>query len=419
MSKTLVVRGGRQLYGAVDTPAAKNSILPLLAACLLCERTVTLRCAPRLSDVENCLAILRGLGYGPRWAGRSLVVRPGAISTTVLPDGPVGNMRASILFAAPLLARAGRVETGMPGGCRLGPRPIDIHLDGLAQMGAAARWGERHLTLEAPRGLRGADYTLRYPSVGATETLLLAAATAQGDTILRGAACEPEIFDLAAFLTACGAGIDGAGTPVIRIHGVRQLSGAEFTPIPDRIIASTLACAVASAGGEAVIRRCDPFAFAPVLAALKQAGCTVSYSGREEVTVARRGRLSGVGRIFTGVYPGFPTDAAPLLAAALLCAGSESSIEDTVFENRFSCAAGFAAMGANARAQGRTLFIQPGKGLRGTTVTAPDLRGGAALALAALAAPEPTYIENAAAIARGYENLAALLRRLGARAEEN
>lgn len=416
MGETLVVRGGRQLYGVAETPAAKNSVLPLLAASLLCDGVVRLHRVPRLSDVENSLAILRSVGCTARWTGRDVVIRPGGGLNGLLPDGPVGNMRASVLFAAPLLARTGRVETGMPGGCKLGPRPIDIHLDGLVHMGAAVKWGQQHLVLEAPRGLHGADYTLRYPSVGATESLLLAAATARGTSVLRGAACEPEIVDLAAFLTGCGADISGAGSPVIRVSGVGRLAGTEFSPIPDRIVASTLACAVATAGGEAVIRRCDPFAFAPLLAALKQAGCGVDLSAQNEVTVRRRGALCGIGRVFTGVYPGFATDAAPLLAAALLCAGGESSIEDTVFEHRFSCAAGFAAMGAAVQAQGRTLTIRPCGGLHGTTVTSPDLRGGAALAIAALAAAEPTRIENAATIARGYEDLPALLRRLGARA---
>lgn len=416
MGEALVVRGGRRLYGAADVPAAKNSVLPLLAASLLCDGSVRLHRAPRLSDVENCLSILRSVGCTAHWMGRDILVRTGSGLNDRLPDEQVGAMRASVLFMAPLLARTGRVETGMPGGCKLGPRPIDIHLDGLVHMGASIKWGTQHLTLEVPRGLHGADYTLRYPSVGATETLLLAAATARGTTVLRGTACEPEIVDLAAFLTACGANIAGAGSPVIKVSGARRLTGTDFTPIPDRIVASTLACAVASAGGEAVIRRCDPFIYAPLLTALKQAGCAVDFSAQNEVTIRRRGALNGIGRVFTGVYPGLATDAAPLLAAALLCAEGESSVEDTVFENRFSCAAGFAAMGAAVKTEGRALIIHPCGGLHGTTVASPDLRGGAALAVAALAAPEPSYIENAATIARGYEDLAALLRRLGAKA---
>lgn len=414
----LVVRGGRRLNGIVETPTAKNSVLPLLAAALLCRGEVRLHRVPQLSDVEQCLAILRSVGaqaerLGP--AGGTVAVRAGQLAACALPDGPVGQMRASVLFLAPVLARAGRVQATLPGGCKLGPRPIDIHLAGLQALGAAVQYDPAlgRLALEAPNGLHGAPFALRLPSVGATETMLLAAATASGQTVLQNAACEPEITDLAAFLNACGARITGAGTPEIRITGVPQLAGTSYTPIPDRIIAATLACAVASAGGRAVIRRCEPAAFAPVLDALEQAGCTVTREQRA-VTVERPGRLNGVGRVVTGPYPAFPTDAAPLLAAALLGAGGESCIEETVFERRFACAAGFAALGARVQTDRRSLTIRPGGRKQGAAVTAPDLRGGAALVLAALAVPAPVRVENAALLARGYQDLPALLRRLGA-----
>lgn len=416
MEQSLIIRGGRPLHGAVEIPAAKNSVLPLLAACVLCRAPVRLRRVPALSDVSRCAAILEALGFAIRRQGGDLLVRPARPCTGVLPAGPAAAMRASVLFLAPVLTRVGRVETGMPGGCRLGPRPIDIHLDGLVHMGAAVRWKADRLILEAPRGLRGADYTLRYPSVGATETLLLAAACARGGTVLRGAACEPEICDLADFLNACGAQVTGAGGPVICVSGVEALGGAAFTPRPDRIVAATMACAVAAAGGRGTLRRCEPAAFAPVLEALRRAGCRVEQEDPDTVSVAREGRLQGVGRVRTGVYPAFPTDAAPLLAAALLTAGSASSIEDTVFENRFACAAGFAAMGADVRVLGRTLEIRPTAPLHGARVCAPDLRGGAALALAALAAGGTTVITGTQHIRRGYADLAGMLRRLGAQA---
>ncbi|MBQ7860066.1 MAG: UDP-N-acetylglucosamine 1-carboxyvinyltransferase [Faecalibacterium sp.] len=412
MGNTLVVRGGRPLYGTVEVPTAKNSVLPLLAASLLCEGEVAFHRVPRLSDVAACVEILHAVGCGVQWAGQVLRVCPQPVQNHCLPDGPVGSMRASVLFCAPVLARAGKVQTAMPGGCKLGPRPIDIHLDGLTQMGAAVQWGE-HLTLQAPRGLQGVDYTLRCPSVGATETLLMAAVAARGETVLRGAACEPEIVDLANFLNACGAQVQGAGTPVVRVQGGRPLHGGHYTPIPDRIVASTLACAVAAAGGQAVLRRCDPAAFAPLLQVLRQAGCAVETDA-DQVQISRRGLLQGVGQVFAGVYPALATDAAPLLAAALLGAQSQSSIQDTVFENRFACAAGFSAMGAQVAVQQHTLFIRPGGTLHGALVTAPDLRGGAALAVAALAVSQPVGIENADLIARGYEDLPRLLRRLGA-----
>jgi UDP-N-acetylglucosamine 1-carboxyvinyltransferase len=418
MGKTLVITGGRPLCGTVDVPSAKNSVLPLLAASVLCETPVRLKHVPQLSDVARCLAILETLGYVARQEGDDVTVRPDTIRTASLPAGPVGAMRASVLFLAPVLAKAGRVETGMPGGCRLGPRPIDIHLDGLVHMGATVKWKADRLILEAPRGLRGVDYTLRFPSVGATETLLLAAARAHGPTVLRGVACEPEVRDLADFLSACGVHISGAGSSVICVSGAKSLQGTVFTPLPDRIVAATAACAAASAGGQAVLRRCDPFAFSPVLAALRQAGCEVDLRGPDEVMVARSGELKGIGRIFTGVYPAFPTDAAPLLAAALLSGHSESSIEDTVFENRFACATGFSALGANVSVSGRAIEIRPVERLHGAEVQASDLRGGAALAVAALAAQGETKIAEAEYILRGYEDIAQLLRDLGAKAAQ-
>lgn len=416
MSGTMTVVGGQPLYGTVRIPAAKNSVLPLLAASLLCEGTVRLCGVPRLSDVEASLALLRGVGCEARRKGSDLVVE-GPPQRCRLPEQEAGQMRASILFAAPLLARLGRVETVFPGGCCIGARPIDLHIDGLRQMGAQMQpGGAGRLVLTAPGGLHGVEYTLRLPSVGATETLLLAAATARGRTTLRGAACEPEIVDLANFLNLCGARIEGAGTPVIRVEGRRCLMGAVFAPLPDRIFASTIACAVAAAGGRVKMEGCRPATFRPVLGLLSQMGCTVERAGsRAEVTVARLGRLLGVGQVSTGVYPGLATDAAPLLAAALLRADSPSSIRDQIFERRFGCAEGFARMGARVRDEGRILHIEPTRTLCGARVEAPDLRGGAALVVAALGARGTSRIEGMEYIQRGYADLGDTLSALGAR----
>jgi UDP-N-acetylglucosamine 1-carboxyvinyltransferase len=422
MGESITIVGGRPLRGAVQIPAAKNSVLPLLAACLLCRGPVRLRAVPRLSDVEVSLALLRSTGMSAYRVGEDILVE-GTPCTMRLPRQQSEKMRASILCAAPLLARLGRVETVLPGGCRIGQRPVDLHIDGLAALGAQVQpAGEGQLVLAAPRGLHGGTYTLRFPSVGATETLLLAAATARGDTTLYGAACEPEVTDLARFLNACGARVEGAGTPTVRISGRRALGGTAFSPLPDRIFASTLACAVAAAGGCVELCGVDGSTFAPLLALLRRAGCTVepSHVGEGSVAVSRFGRLNGVGHVRTGVYPGFATDAAPLAAAALLGAGSASCIEDAVFEHRFACAEGFARMGARVqvRGQGHTLDIQPCNELHGAVVRAPDLRGGAALAVAALAAAGRTRIEQAAYIRRGYADLPQTLASLGAQASE-
>ena len=413
MNDRIVVTGGCPLNGTVKIPAAKNSVLPLFAAALLCREEVRLRAVPRLADVEHCMALLRGVGLSARWENGDAVLSGSPVSST-LPGQIAEQMRASILFCAPLLARLGRAETSLPGGCRIGARPIDLHLAGLAQMGVAElAAGEGRLVLAAPSGLRGAEITLRFPSVGATETLLLAAVCARGRTILRGAAREPEIADLAAFLNRCGGCIEGAGSSVIRIEGRRSLSGCHFSPLPDRIFASTLACACAAAGGRVELAGCAPALYAPVLEILGQMGCGVAAAG-DTVRISRFGRLHGVGRVFTGAYPALATDAAPPLAAAMLCADSESSIEDVIFERRFGCAEGFCRLGARAVVQGRVLTVLPGGSLQGAEVEAPDLRGGAALVLAALAARGTSCITHPEHIDRGYADFTEILAGLGA-----
>ena len=413
MAGDWIITGGRPLQGRVEVPAAKNSALPLLAAALLCSGPVRLQNVPRLTDVEDCLALLRGVGCTAGWQGAELVVQGQPMRTDLSPEA-AGRMRASILFCAPLLARLGRVNTVLPGGCRIGARPIDLHLQGLAQMGVRqlpAAPGQ--LALYAPAGLRGAEICLAFPSVGATETLLLAAATAQGQTVLHGAAKEPEIADLAAFLNACGGCVEGAGTDTIRVQGRRCLAGCTFAPMADRIIASTLACAVAAAGGRVELAGCAPGLYAPLLEILEQMGCTVERA-HDAAAISRFGALRGAGNVHTAPYPGLATDAAPLLAAVMLCAQGESSLQDRVFENRFACAGGFAALGANIRVAERTLYVQPAGALHGAKLTAPDLRGGAALVVAALAARGSSRLDGVELVRRGYAEFDRLLAGLGA-----
>ena len=333
MGGDLIITGGMPLNGTVHIPAAKNSVLPLLAAALLCNGTVRFLQVPHLADVDTSVELLQGAGCTARWQGSDITVQ-GVPSTCRLAPEAAARMRASILFCAPLLARLGRVETVLPGGCRIGARPVDLHLSGLAQMGVHCREEGARLILTAPAGLHGADITLGFPSVGATETLLLAAAAAQGETVLRGAAREPEISDLAAFLNRCGGCVQGAGTSTIRVQGRRMLYSCSFAPMADRIVASTLACACAAAGGRVELTGCRPETYAPLLEILAQMGCRVE-TGPESAVITRLGALHGAGRVFTGVYPALATDAAPLLAAAMLAADSASSIEDVVFERRF------------------------------------------------------------------------------------
>ena len=402
----MTVEGGRPLYGT-------DSVLPLLAASVLCSGPVRLEQVPRLSDVEDCLAILRAVGCTAVWEGEDIQVS-GPPVWCRMPLEETERMRASVLFAAPLLARLGRVETALPGGCRIGARPVDWHLSALKQMGAKVSQAGQRLVLTAPAGLRGAELCLPGPSVGATETVLMAGCAARGLTILHGAAKEPEIVDLADFLNRCGGKIDGAGTDEIRIEGPCVLRGTSYRPMPDRICASTLACAAASGRGWVTIAGCSPSLYSPVLDILEGAGCTV-MRGTSSATVGRMGALRGAGHLVTGGYPGLATDAAPLVAAALLSAEGKTWIQDRVFEARFGCADGFRAMGAAAAVRGRTLELEGGCPLHGADVTARDLRGGAALVVAALGAAGRTRIEGCEYIARGYASLGEMLSALGAR----
>ena len=412
MAGDYIITGGRPLNGTVRVPAAKNSVLPLLAASLLCSGPVRLCGVPELADVAESLALLRSAGCTAERQGADVRV-DGVPGSGTLAAGPAGRMRASILFCAPLLARLGRAQTVLPGGCRIGARPIELLLAGRVRLGACPQLEGERLLLTAPAGLHGADITLRFPSVGATETLLLAAALAQGETTLRGAAREPEIEDLAAFLNRCGGRVQGAGTGTVRVQGVRRLHGCSFAPLPDRITAATFACACAAAGGRVELAGCAPRLYAPVLEILEQMGCGVVRRS-DAAVITRFGRLYGPGRVFTGAYPALATDAAPLLAAVLLCAEGPGSIEDVIFERRFGCAVGFERFGAKVRVDGRTLSVAPGSTLRGAAVEAPDLRGGAALVLAALAASGTSVITHPEHIDRGYAAFTEILASLGA-----
>ena len=324
-------------------------------------------------------------------------------------------MRSSVFYLAPLLCRTGYVRLPLPGGCRLGPRPVDIHLAGLAAMGAEVELEGIAVTLRRKGPLHGVDFTLRLPSVGATLTLLMAACCARGRTVLRGAAQEPEIGDMVHFLQACGAQIRGCGTPVLTVDGGCLLAGTAHRPLPDRIAAATYAAALAAAGGEVEICGCDPAVYGAFLRFLAETGVAVTRAG-DCVRLARdpAAPLRGGARLTADAWPAFATDTAPLAAAVLLTAAGESEIYDRLFANRFACAAGFAALGAGCTAQGRRLHIDGGAALHGAAVTAPDLRGGAALLIAALAAEGQTTLRDPGHIRRGYADLPGELHSLGA-----
>lgn len=416
--QTITITGGQPLYGILRPAAAKNSVLPLLAATLLCGGPCRLQGVPDLTDVQTSLALLQAVGAKAIRHGPDLCTLPVQAKELCgeIPAPLAGAMRSSVFYLAPLLCRAGMVRLPLPGGCRLGPRPVDIHLAGLAAMGATVQLEGDAVTLRRFGPLQGTDFTLRLPSVGATMTLMMAGCCAMGTTVLRGAACEPEVCDLADFLRACGAKITGAGTPVLVIRGRQALGGISYEPLPDRIAAATYAAAVSAAGGQITIENCAPETYGTFLHFLQDCGVDVKQ-GERWAQIARDPRrpLRGGQHLYANGWPAFATDTAPLAAAVLLEAEGPSEIYDHLFANRFACASGFAAMGADCRASGRTLYIAGGATLHAAPVEAPDLRGGAALLVAALAARGTTLLRDPGHIRRGYADLPGDLARLGAR----
>ena len=410
---TLRIQGGTPLRGEVTVHGAKNSALPLLAAALLCHQPVTLQNCPGLSDVNASMEILRHLGCRAEQQGHVVTVDASAPTGTDIPDRLMREMRSSIVYLGAILARCGRAELTYPGGCELGPRPIDLHLAALRRLGADIREEHGYIRCRAEEGLHGAEITLAFPSVGATENVLLAACTARGETVLHHAAQEPEIGDLCAFLKACGARIHSPAPGVLRIEGVPALSGTTHTVMPDRIEAATYLAAVAAAGGDVFLRQCRPAHMAPILSLLEEGGCILEPE-EDALRLIAPARLRALGTVRTMPYPGFPTDAgAPLLAAACTAGGTSVFVE-SIFENRYKYVDELTRMGAHICVDGRVAVVEGVPRLQGAPVECTDLRGGAALVIAGLAAAGETAVTGLQHLDRGYEAMDITLRRLGA-----
>ena len=411
--EVLHIIGGRRLVGEIPIHGAKNSALPLLAATLLVPGETCIRHCPRLSDVDASMAILRHLGCAVRWEAGDVIVNAAAPTGCSIPDDLMRQMRSSIVFLGAVVARFGEATLTYPGGCELGPRPIDLHLWVLRRLGVTVTEIHGTIRCTAPRGMRGQEITLLFPSVGATENALLAACTAAGTTTLYNAAREPEIGDLCRFLNTCGAHIDGYDSGTIRIEGVSTLHGGSHRVMADRIEAATYLAAAAVTGGDITLTGCDPRAVSPVFDPLRQAGCTIT-AAEDSIHILAPARLGGLGMIKTLPYPGFPTDAAaPLLAAA--CVGQGTSVfVETIFENRYRYVDELTRMGARIRVDGRVAVVEGVPALQGATVACTDLRGGAALMVAALAAGGETRITALEHLDRGYEAPEVCLRNLGA-----
>ncbi|MCF2616557.1 UDP-N-acetylglucosamine 1-carboxyvinyltransferase [Oscillibacter valericigenes] len=408
----LLIRGGRPLRGEVAIQGAKNSVLPILAATLLTAGQVEVRNCPRLRDVDASVRILQSLGCQARWEGASLLVDTAGLNGCAISDTLMREMRSSAIFLGAILARCGQAELSYPGGCELGPRPIDLHLNGLRELGAEIDDSGGLLHCRAAR-LQGRELVLSLPSVGATENLMLAACGAEGVTTICNAAREPEIGDLQDFLNACGGKVSGAGTSAITIEGGRQLHGCAYTVMPDRIAAATYLCAVASAGGEGFLRGAREQHLSTVTAVLREAGCDVRRSA-EGIACACRGRPKAVRPVRTAPYPGFPTDAQAVLMAALLRSRGTTVFEENIFENRYRHVDELTRMGADIRVAGRVAVVTGTETLHGTNLRCTDLRGGAALCVAALAAEGQTHVSEIGHIDRGYQDIVGDLRDLGA-----
>ncbi len=415
--QTLKVCGENALSGSVKIPGAKNSALPIMAASVLCEGKVKLKNIPKLSDVNSCVQILNSLGCVASFFDNTALIDATSIEKNKIPDYLMRSMRSSLFFLAPILVRKGKAKITTPGGCNLGSRPIDIHLNGLCAMGAKiehSQINKGEIEVVSNGRLNGADFTLHFPSVGASETLLMAAATAKGQTTLRGVAKEPEVVDLANFLQSAGAKIKGIGTDVLQIEGALQLKSTEYTICPDRVTAATVLCAVAGCSGEVLLSNCDNIHLQSVINYLQLLGAKIIEMGNEVLCVSSGGAKNAIGDVYTGVYPAFPTDIAPVLMAACLKAQGISRCTDTIFEQRFACSRGFNALGANTHCFGSSISIQGVKQLKAANLTAPDLRGGAALVLAAMQADGESVISGVEHINRGYEDIALLFNALGA-----
>ena len=411
----LKVTGGTRLHGELELQGAKNSVLPILAATLLNRGESVIHHCPRLQDVAASIRILRCLGCEASWQDEALIVHTEQMSCGKIPDRLMREMRSSVIFLGAILARCGEAVLSYPGGCELGPRPIDLHLAALQALGAHIEEKGGYLHCSAPR-LQGCEITLSLPSVGATENVILAACGAEGTTVLCNAAREPEIVDLQNFLVACGAQVHGAGTSTVVIQGKQPLHGCEHTLISDRIAAATYLAAAAAAGGDVLLRNVDYRHLCPVTAALKEAGCTVR-SHTNWVQLRREGDLSAIRPVRTAPYPGFPTDAQAVLMAALLKSRGTTVFIENIFQNRYRHVGELMRMGANIRTEGRVAVLCGVPKLHGAQVEATDLRGGAALVVAALSAEGESTVSRLHHIDRGYADLAGDLASLGAHIE--
>ena len=408
----LVIQGSKGLRGEARVQGSKNSVLPILAASVLCGGESVIHNCPDLSDVRATIDILRYLGCRVEFEGGTLVCDSSGLSGSYIPDKLMQRLRSSIIFLGALIARTGSAGLCFPGGCEIGLRPIDLHIRALESLGVHVEDDHGTFRCTAPDGLIGSRIALSFPSVGATENILICACLAEGTTVITNAAREPEICDLADFLNSSGADIRGAGDSTITIEGVKSLHAAVHTVIPDRIAAATLLSCCAASGGTVTLKDVIPQHLGAVISVLEECGCTSDIS-RGTITLDAPHRVTSPKIVRTMPYPGFPTDAqAPLMSLSAMGRGTTLFIEN-IFENRYLHVSGLLRMGANIKVEGRAAVVQ-GTQLHGADVAARDLRGAAALITAAIGAEGQTRMSGLKYLDRGYESLENTLQSLGA-----
>lgn len=409
----LIISGGNKLEGEIESQGSKNSVLPILAATILNGGKNVIYNCPELRDVRITMEVLESLGCSVKRVGKVLIVDSENISEFTIPDELMRQMRSSIIFLGAILARFGRAVVSLPGGCEIGNRPIDLHIKALKMLGVDITESHGYIDCKAEK-THGENIHLDFPSVGATENIMLAACMAEGTTVITNAAREPEIVDLEFFLNRMGAKISGAGSDVIRIDGVKKLYAVEHTIIPDRIAGATYLLAGAITGGNIILRNTNPQHMGAIIHALKEMGCRIYSEKNRIILTAPPGRLKSAGKLLTMPYPGFPTDIqSPFMALASISEGTGIFVEN-IFENRYQHVEELVRMGADIQVDGRVAVVCGVPHLSGATVVAKELRGGAALVLAGLSAEGITQIENIKYIDRGYEDIEKYLSVCGA-----
>lgn len=409
----IIIGGKRELVGETEVQGSKNALLPILAACVVAEGESVIHNCPILSDVEAAVEILRHIGCKVKRVNSDLYIDSTELTCYNIPNELMHKMRSSIVFLGALLSRMKKARMTSPGGCEIGLRPIDLHLSSLEALGVRCSEKYGDIICSAEKGIKPAVISLSFPSVGATENIILAAVKAKGRTVILNAAREPEIDDLTAFLNKCGAKIRTEKEGTVIIDGCSDIYGCEYTVMSDRIVCLTYMCCIGAAGGDLLLKNVSNHSFMSVIPVFEKAGCEI-IKGNNSVRIISDGRLTAVKDIRTMPYPGFPTDAQAPVMAMLSVAKGTSVIVENIFESRFKHVSQLVRMGAKIRAEGRVAIIEETEGLHGAKVVATDLRGGAALVVAALAAEGTTEISGLWHIDRGYEKITEHLKSLGA-----